>query len=85
MTDVLNCHCVIEEMAVLVSMAKNKNIDRKVMSFINKDVRKYYASLFKVAECSWLHRISALICLVSPMLLLWLSMVRYTFQKNELY
>ena len=85
MEDILNMYCLIEEMAVLVSMAKNGNYDWKAVRTIRKDVRKYYKSLFRIPECQMVYRVSALIILFSPKLMLLISKLRFGIQKNELY
>ena len=83
--DTLNSFCLIQEMAVLISMTKNNCYDRTVIRKIASDVRSKYKSLFQIRYCPLSFKLSAVMVLVNPKLLLLVGKVRYTFQRNELY
>ena len=85
MEDILNTFCLIQEMAVLVSMTKNNSYDKSVIQRVIDDVRCKYESLFRVKYCPLRFKLSAIMVLVSPKLLLLAGKVRYTIQRKELY
>lgn len=75
-------YLTVQELAVILSMAKNKNYDKRVISLLIKDIRKNKKSLYACKEYKFKYKLSAFLASISPKILIFIGRVRSVLFKN---
>ncbi len=77
-------YCMVEELAMLSAMAKNRVYDKAMVKTLSQDIRKYFRGCMKLKELSAMYKLCSVFAVCCPALFLVL-MKGYVSYKSKKY
>lgn len=74
-------YLIVQSLAVILSMTKNKNYDNRVINRLNVIIRENKKHLYKCKQYRFVYKVAAFVCSISPKILLFFGKIRDFFLK----